>query len=210
MDRQKAPVIRHKEIPNAYFLLPSAYRERRGFTLLLAALVASITLALGVSIFEIAQKEVILSSLGKDSQFAFYTADTGAECALYWDVRSDKHPNTFATSTDSYLLLPVYPAASILCGGETAEVTSNDPSTPSTPTFAASTFNVNFTSVFRPNGLCAEVTVKKCGGTFEANGTCTAAPPKLQTIIHADGYNTKCTEIATNPRSLQRSVEIRY
>jgi len=59
----------------------------RGFTLLLAALVASIVLALGTSIYEIATKEVQLSSLGRDSQFAFYAADTAAECALYWDFR---------------------------------------------------------------------------------------------------------------------------
>src|SRR3990167_4752401 len=59
----------------------------RGFTLLLAALVASIVLALGASIFGVAQKELTLSSIGRDSQFAFYAADTGAECALYWDFR---------------------------------------------------------------------------------------------------------------------------
>src|SRR3989344_3569012 len=61
--------------------------DRRGFTLLLSALIASIVLVLGASIFQIAQKELTLSSIGRDSQFAFYAADTGAECALYWDIR---------------------------------------------------------------------------------------------------------------------------
>src|SRR3989338_2338056 len=60
-----------------------------GFTLLLAALVGSIVLAIGSSIFVIAQKQLILSSIGRESQFAFYAADTGAECALYWDIRHD-------------------------------------------------------------------------------------------------------------------------
>ena len=59
----------------------------RGFTILLAALVSAIVLAIGSSIFAIAQKQIILSSIGRDSQFAFYAADTAAECALYWDIR---------------------------------------------------------------------------------------------------------------------------
>src|SRR3989338_7573414 len=67
-----------------------------GFTLLLAALVASIVLSLGAAIFAIAQKQLTLSGIGRDSQFAFYAADTAAECALYWDFRC----NYFATSTE--------------------------------------------------------------------------------------------------------------
>src|SRR3990167_3198528 len=85
--------------------------NERGFTLLLAALVSSIVLALGVSIFTIAQKELILSSLGRDSQYAFYAADTAAECALYWDVRHQ----AFATSAPS--------SFNIECDGESITVT---------------------------------------------------------------------------------------
>ncbi len=76
--------------------------RQRGFTLLLAALVASIVLALGSSIFTIAKKQVTLSSLGRDSQFAFYAADTAAECALYYDVRL----SSFATSS-GITMLPI-------------------------------------------------------------------------------------------------------
>lgn len=67
--------------------LASDQAREKGFTLLLAALIASIVLSLGVSIAGLIQKELILSSTGRDSQFAFYAADSGAECALYWDVR---------------------------------------------------------------------------------------------------------------------------
>src|ERR1700677_1297565 len=72
-------------------------KRSRGFTLLLAALVASIALSLGSSIYTIVSKELTLSSIGQDSQFAFYAADTAAECALYWDTRF----NWFSTSTPS-------------------------------------------------------------------------------------------------------------
>lgn len=69
--------------------------KKRGFTLLLAALIASLMTALGIAMFTIAQKEVRLSSVARDSQFAFYAADAGAECALYLHYVH----NAFATST---------------------------------------------------------------------------------------------------------------
>ena len=44
----------------------TSLKSNRGFTLLLAALVATIVLALASSIFTIAQKQLILSSIGRD------------------------------------------------------------------------------------------------------------------------------------------------
>src|SRR3989344_457522 len=63
--------------------------SKRGFTLLIAVLVSGVLLGLGFAIFNIVSKEVILSSAGKESQFAFYSADTGVECALYWDLKQE-------------------------------------------------------------------------------------------------------------------------
>jgi Tfp pilus assembly protein PilX len=161
----------------------------RGFTLILASLIASIVLALGVSIFEIALKQVNLSSIGRESQFAFYSADTGAECALYWDLRSDIHPNTFATSS------PPNSAANVICSQITAAITT-------------SATNNSVTSVFQfePDGKCAQVSVKKCS----SNGVCDTNNPEVRTIVHSDGFNTSCTALSTSPRALQRSVELRY
>lgn len=66
--------------------------------MLFAVLVASVLLSIGLSIFSLTVKELALSSSGRESQFAFYAADTGAECALYWDF---KGTDIFATSSDS-------------------------------------------------------------------------------------------------------------
>ncbi|MBI2618266.1 hypothetical protein HYW58_02325, partial [Candidatus Kaiserbacteria bacterium] len=68
-----------------------------GFTLLIAVLVAGVLLAIGLAIFNIAIKELLLSSSGRDSQFAFYAADSGTECALFWEQKQ----NGFSTSTPS-------------------------------------------------------------------------------------------------------------
>lgn len=61
------------------------FNKKRGFALLIATLVSGLFLAIGAVIFQIAYIQLLLSSVGRDSQFAFYAADTGAECALYWD-----------------------------------------------------------------------------------------------------------------------------
>jgi hypothetical protein len=159
---------------------------QRGFTLLMAALVASIVLSLGSSIFLIAQKQVTLSSLGRDSQFAFYAADAAAECALYWDLRD----SYFSTTTSD-----VHPE----CDNHALTVSGIGPTPPYDAEFQLDFF-VDGDGV--PNtsddlGYCAEVTVQKR----------TSSP---FTIIHADGYSVPCAAIGASARALQRSVELHY
>jgi hypothetical protein len=178
----------------------------RGFTLLMAALVSSIVLALGASIFTLAKKEVMLSSLGRDSQFAFYSADQAAECALYWDARW----SYFGTSTPTAYLPPNDP----VCDGQHwtppgGTRTGGEPGTyPYSVTFqyAPSSAGVSY---------CADVVVYKCDGVITTNSSgnfvCTpSVPPVIHTTIHADGFNTSCGSLTTNPRALQRSVELHY
>lgn len=69
---------------------------QRGFTLLMSVLISSVLLALGYEIYNLAVKEVTLSSAGRESQFAFFAADTGVECALWADSKLD----AFSTTSD--------------------------------------------------------------------------------------------------------------
>lgn len=166
-------------------------RGQRGFTLLLAALISSIVLALGASIYELASKEIQLSAIGRDSQFAFYAADTAAECALYWDARTDIHPDTFATSSASS------PAASVDCDQQTAAVTVQQPAQ---TTAATSTFEVDLFSDVKGGPYCADVTIAKWyDGSAE------------RTTVSANGYSVSCTALGTpSIPALQRSVELKY
>lgn len=66
----------------------------RGFTLLMSVLISSILLAIGYEIYNLASKEVILSASGRESQFAFFAADTGVECALWADSKLDAFATT--------------------------------------------------------------------------------------------------------------------
>lgn len=81
------------------FRRPAASRKSTtGFALLFAILASSVLLSIGAAIWNIAFKEVLLSSFGRESQSAFYVADTAIECAFYHDFIGT---DVFATSTDS-------------------------------------------------------------------------------------------------------------
>ncbi len=69
----------------------------KGFALLFAVLTASILLSIGLSIFNISLKELQLSTASRDSQVAFYAADSARECALYWDIRYSAFPTCIGT-----------------------------------------------------------------------------------------------------------------
>lgn len=76
-----------------YSIQKILYGERKsGFVLLFSVLVSGIVLAVGLGIISITLKELLLSNTGKDSQYAFYAADSGLECALYWDLKHEKSP----------------------------------------------------------------------------------------------------------------------
>lgn len=66
-----------------HFSIPAS--QNRGFALLIALILTSVTLALGIALLDIAYKQVLLSSSAKNSQYAFYNADSALECALYYD-----------------------------------------------------------------------------------------------------------------------------
>lgn len=73
-------------------------KNNKGFTLLFAILVSVMILSVGASMITITLKQLILSGSGRESQFAFYAANTGIECALYWDL----HPKMESDGTASY------------------------------------------------------------------------------------------------------------
>lgn len=63
--------------------------RKRGFTLYYAALFGSIILVVGASMLGLTLKEFLLSSSLEQSEYAFFAADSGTECALYWDTIPD-------------------------------------------------------------------------------------------------------------------------
>lgn len=161
--------------------------SQKGFTLLLASLIASLLTSMGIAMYTIAQKEIVLSSLGRDSQYAFYAADSGAECALYWDFRGgfDVTTATHDASCNGTIIGEYRPPESatendLVIGGEAYE---------------AGVAVTDFT--FEQNGYCVIVEVTK----YESGS--------VTTTIDSRGYSTGCDE-ESNPRRLERAVRMKY
>ncbi len=141
------------------------YPKNRGITLFIAIIITASLLLISTGMVNLALRQAFLTSSSRESQFAFYAADTGIECAIYWDVRNPGY-SAFATSTQT----------NISCNGVTANVSGNEgdkiPIDPPRP----------FTITFSPDPYCAVVTVTKFdnGATqIESKGynTCDPANP---------------------------------
>jgi len=164
-------------------------RKKAGMTLFIAIVIMGLLLFISFAVINITIKGSLFATSGRDSQYAFYAADSGMECAIYWDSQVD--PSKFDTSTASSITC----AGLSVSGGDTIYGTS-------TPARIGGGGSSNPTSVFglkfnltgnNPVSSCAIVTVTK-----NANGT---------THIYSRGYNTCDT---SNPRRVERGVEVSY
>lgn len=159
--------------------------HKRGFTLLLSVLIASVLLSLGLAIFSITIRELLLSSTGRESQFAFYAADTGIECALYFDVQL----GAFSTTT----------ASAVSCNVDMANASNANQTVGGQGWGVASTFALSFL----PDPYCAVVTITKTN----TNGV-------VRTDIDSRGYNigTKNEDACTSsdPRRIERAIRVTY
>ncbi|MEK7228160.1 MAG: hypothetical protein AAB681_02285 [Patescibacteria group bacterium] len=79
-----------------------------GFAMLFTVLIVSLILSITLSISNITFKQTILSSLAKDSQIAFYQADTAIECGMLYDTTL-----SFPVGTD-----PSSVVSPIFCGND--------------------------------------------------------------------------------------------
>ena len=62
--------------------------RNRGFTLLLSIVVTSMLLLVSFVVVNVALKQLVIANANEESQYAFYNADSGVECATYWDIKA--------------------------------------------------------------------------------------------------------------------------
>jgi Tfp pilus assembly protein PilX len=62
--------------------------HKKGFTLLIAIITTSMLLIISFVIVNVALKQLVLASSSRESQFAYYNAESGVECAMYWDFKN--------------------------------------------------------------------------------------------------------------------------
>jgi hypothetical protein len=169
------------------------FAPRRGFTIFLATLVSSLALAIGIAIFDLTVRSLALSGTLAQSQYAIYAADTGAECALYWDSKAPLHndiPSIFATSSD----FEGTTSSGFMCSG--VDITTSGWQVDAESDQATTTFEITLTNPNSSQIYCVEVEV---GKYTDANET-------LFTNIYSHGYNT-CTD---SPDRLERLLQVKY
>jgi len=61
---------------------------QKGFAMLVAIVTTSMLLLVSFVVANIAVKQLVLTFSSRESQYSLYNADSGIECATYWDVKN--------------------------------------------------------------------------------------------------------------------------
>jgi hypothetical protein len=161
----------------------SSTKNKQGFVLLVAVIFMSVMLSFALTLGSLSYKQHVLTGAAIDSQYAFYAADSGLECALY----ADQKLNSFEYATHSGST----PPALVSCGGVTAVRQG------SVYKDASVLIDVQRIS-FDAGKRCTDMTVYKY-----ATGAST---------LFAQGYNVPCATVADpgNARLVSRGVKASY
>lgn len=176
-----------------------------GFVILYAVLLTTVVLGIGIILLAIITKQIQLATLEKSSQAAYYAADAGRQCALYYDGTDDDHNafgyysvdvegnSVFTKPSDSTNLECFDPSSSLTVLSRTDLICKDDDA--NCATFYATTISVGSIKT------CTSVTVRK----FKDGG-------KGITEIISNGYNQALCgsdKLETiNPRRVQRTIRI--
>ena len=161
---------------------------KKGAILLIAVLMASVMLSVGLGVYHRTYKEIYLASFWKQVQIAFSATDTGFECALYRDLHPPVGSVYFATSSSSTVPDP----NTFSCADGTVTVLLPVPPV-SLDIYIYATSTISNPS---PNAFWVEI-VKITNITVATTTT--------KIISH--GYNDSNT---SNPRRVERGLKIEY
>ncbi len=177
--------------------------KRKGFTLLFAVLVSTLIVSIGATVISIALRQTILSGTSRESQYAFYAANTVLECVFYWDVagKADADGKVFPGEGD--IALTGLDLGDVACSG--GNITSgsgfitafaNRAWEDTGPYEKTVRIEVSDTTGTFGHRYCAEATISKT-----TNGDI------VTTTIEAKGYNT-CD--LNNARAVERGLRQTY
>ncbi len=162
---------------------------KRGFALLIAVIFMSVMLTFGLALSSLSYKQQILASSAVESQYAFYAADTAAECALY----ADEQLGLFAYANHAS-------PGTLSCGGD-IQVIGSGPGTNCYNQPSCSNQWVSSTRLSLDSGThCADVTVYKPA----SSGT---------TYLFSQGYDVSCAAVSSSAgtaRFVSRGLKASY
>jgi len=172
-----------------------------GFVLLYAVLVSGIILSVGLSLMNLITKQITLSSIGRNSQFAYYAADAGKRCAFYWyasyyPVFGAPANGEMVEASELRLPIELFKAVEgggikIYCEGKDIAVAQEKSDDNLTLT---SKFNLDVNAGDQISCVLVEVERKMDQATEEVN-----------TKITSRGYNSACADLNNaNARRIER------
>jgi hypothetical protein len=189
--------------------------NKKGFTLLFAVLVSTLVVAIGATVVSIALRQTILSGTSRESQYAFYAANTVLECAFFWDVigKEGAENPVFPGNGETGLADVTGGSDGVTCSGGNIITGSgftgeNDFASGGWTTYPED--SQKKTIYIAVHNVVPGSTV---GQTYCAEATITKSDPDpdnfgiVTTTIEAKGYNT-CD--LTNPRAVERGLRQSY
>ncbi len=184
--------------------IQSEVNKKAGYTMLFAVLVSTVLLSIGIFILNVSKKEVILSSIGRESSIAFYAADGGVECVHYHNTAN---PSLFNVASNGSTV-----AGTISCGGfsiNIPQVTAVSGVTGIVLPATHQSSTIFLIGTVNAPTQCSEVKLIK-NYRFDAGSSATETSPEIpasysliSTTIESRGYNT-C--VVGDPRRVERGL----
>ena len=167
--------------------------QKTGVALLFVIIVIGILFTIAIGVTSMALSQTSFETSARKSNEAFFAADTGAECALYWDNTSTAFPASAGSSTT--------PITQINCVGST-----------SSPLNFANSNNgtlYNF-SVFNDDNSCTNTAISKTNLSTDATSGLTT----YDTKIISKGYNidggSNCNSANVSNNIVERELDLNY
>ena len=169
-------------------------KNQKGYALLFTVVIVSAVAVLSAGLTNAVYKQMVLSSLAKDSQLAFYQADTASECALYSDIVEYDQKYLSESTPPKPLSIFDIPIKPWSCGGNTALII--------TPKGLLTSGYIIEPTEENAGDPCFRIDITK-----EPNGIDGNNNPIIKVVVRARGYNI-CDK--TNPRTVEREIETDY
>ncbi len=188
-------------------------QHKNGFALLLAIIVSSIVLAIGVSLLQVSINQINLASTARESEIAFQSASAGMECMQYW--RNIKTSQLVLIASPTQL-------SDIFCfGGMPNSQTVSRPFS-NTSSGNVDKYSYEFKLGTKATDSCLKIDMyivnayvddltyrfPNTGVGIDGTKTCTLG--SICTVIISTGYNRSCTTYDTDIFSVQRELALEF
>jgi len=193
----------------------SLQQQKNGFALLLAIIVSSVVLAIGVSLLQVSINQINLASTARESEIAFQAASAGVECMQYW--RNMKNAEFVLIALPDLVL-------GITCfgTGPNSPVTAPQRIVDDAAKGKIDKYSYEFglgtqttdsciqIDMYIMNAYIADLTYSSFPEGVGTNGTKTCTANSICTVLISTGFNRSCSTYDTDIFSVQRELTLEF